>query len=148
MAKPLGHCQRSRPQRLASTHQPIAGCFATGPAALRGPGLDGLGVHPLRCLGIPLDLEVLRELFLTDDATLGQEGFDLAEDERVPLDRRGVVGLLVPDVPPDPLRLSRAGEAAQVRPQVFDGVLEPAVVPSELDQQRSRPAEGRPWAWP
>ncbi len=63
--------------------------------------LNGLGVDPLRSFRVPLDLEVLGELLVSDRLSLAEEPLDLLEDERVAFDRRGVVRLRVPDALPD-----------------------------------------------
>jgi hypothetical protein len=58
-------------------------------------------------LAVALDLHVLLEGLGTDGATLVEQRLDLAQNERVPFEGRGVVGLEMPDVRPDELRLVR-----------------------------------------
>jgi hypothetical protein len=57
-----------------------------------------LAVDPLGRLPVPLDLHVLLEGLGADCAALVEQGLDLAQDERVPLEGGGVVRLEVPDV--------------------------------------------------
>jgi hypothetical protein len=75
-----------------------------GPA---GRLLDRLCVHPLRRLRVALDFEVLSELLVADRLSFAEEPLDLSKDERVALDRRRVMCLLVPDALPDRVRLDR-----------------------------------------
>src|SRR5947208_15299329 len=94
-----------------------------------GPVVGGqdLLIHPLGRLGIALDLQVLGELLVADGPPLLEEELDLAEDEGVPLDGGGVVGLLVPDVAPDVLGLDRGRQPTEAAAEFLHAFLELAV---------------------
>jgi len=78
------------------------------------PRLERLAVDPLGGGGVATHLHVLPQLLIPNRDTVGEEPLDLPEHQRVALDRRGVVDLLVPDGGPDPLGHGRAREAAHV----------------------------------
>jgi hypothetical protein len=86
--------------------------------------LKRLGVDPLGGLGVALHFEILRQLLLTDDPAFGQEHFNLAQDEGVAFDRRRVVRLFEPDVPPDAFGLRRTGQTSELGTQLLDGIVE------------------------
>jgi len=64
-----------------------------------------VAVDPPGCVGVPLDFQLLAELLVADRPAFPKEDLDLLADQGVALYRRGVVGLLVPDVRPDALGL-------------------------------------------
>ena len=76
-------------------------------------GFDRLRVHPAGGLAVPQHLEIVAKVLCPDSAPLVEQHRDLAQHQSVALDRRGVVGLQVPDVVPDRLRLGRPWETAE-----------------------------------
>ena len=89
--------------------------------------LQALLVDPLGGISVATDFHVLGQLLVADSATLAEEDLDFTQDERVALDRGRVVGLLVPDVAPDVLRLDRTGQAAEAASELLDAIGELAV---------------------
>src|SRR6266542_452979 len=87
--------------------------------------LDCLCVHPLRRLRVALDFEVLSELLASNRLPFAEESLDLLENERVALDRRRVMSLLVPDALPDRVRLDRKWQPADAA-EVIDRPVESA----------------------
>jgi hypothetical protein len=78
-------------------------------------GFHALSVDPAGGVGVPPDLHVLAQLFGPDRAALVQQFAYLLEDERVALERGGVVGFLVPQVAPDVFGLGGAPNTLVVR---------------------------------
>src|SRR5216684_5120478 len=74
---------------------------------------NGLAVDPLGCIRVAPDFHVVAQVFLPDHAPLAEQNLDLAQHERVALERGGVVRLLVPDRSPDVLGLGRQRQTAQ-----------------------------------
>ena len=85
-------------------------------------GGHSLVVDPPRSFRVAEDLHVVLECLRADGTALFQELLDLAQHERVPLERCGVVRLEVPYVIPELLRL--------------DGSREPAVPCEFVDRRR------------
>jgi hypothetical protein len=83
--------------------------------------VDCLLVDPARRLRVAKDLHVVLEFLRPDRPALLQELLDLAQHERGPLERSGMVGFKVPYVIPELLGFERSGKAA---------------VPSELVDRR------------
>src|SRR6266540_797300 len=81
--------------------------------------LDRLCVHPLRRLRVALDFEVLSELLAANRLSFAEEPLDLPKDERVALDRRRVVCLLIPDALPDRVRLDWKGQPADAAEVIY-----------------------------
>ncbi len=77
--------------------------------------IDGLRVHPLGSVRVPLNLEVLAQFLVTDGATFFEQELHLLQDEGIALERRRVVYLLEPDSLPDLLRLGRFRQPAYRR---------------------------------
>jgi hypothetical protein len=74
-----------------------------------------------RCgVGVPPDLHVLAQLLGSDRAALVQQLEHLVEEERVALQRSGVVGFLVPEVVPHVFGLGGAREAAGAGVEILD----------------------------
>src|SRR6202162_526988 len=80
--------------------------------------LNSLPVDPVGGVGVAPHLEVLAQLLVPHRATLREQLLDLAQHERVPLDRRRVMRLLEPDPTPDPFSLNRRGQATQALAQL------------------------------
>src|SRR5690606_29982382 len=90
-------------------------------------GLDRLAVDPVGRVAVALDLEVLAQLLVADRAALGEELFDLLEDQRVALDCGGVVRLLEPDAAPESLGMGRRWQAAKLVAKLDDLGVQPLV---------------------
>jgi hypothetical protein len=72
----------------------------------------------MSCVCIPLHLEVVFQLLLADRAPFPEQRFHFFQGEGVPLERRGVVRFLVPDVGPDALSLLGAWKASETRAEL------------------------------
>ncbi len=103
-------------------------------AVVPGIGLQGLPVDPPGSLRVALDLHVLTQRLGAHRPASLQQRLNLAQHQTVALQRRGVVGLPVPDVCPDRLGLLRAGQSAQPGPQLLDGRIE-----AGIDRRPARP---------
>ena len=79
--------------------------------------VDRLSVHPFGRRGVPSNLQIFPKFAVADGPPLRQKSLDLLQDQGVSLDRRGMMGLLIPDSPPDPGGLLRARQTAQALPQ-------------------------------
>jgi len=86
-----------------------------------------LSIDPAGSIGVPLDLRVLAPLLGPDRAALVQEFAHLVEDERVALERGGMVSLLVPQLVPDVFSLRGVREAAEAGVEILDGFVKPGV---------------------
>ncbi len=90
--------------------------FAAGPAL----GAKSLAVNPLGRLRVALNLQVVLELLVPDCPALIEENLDLLPDQGVAFQGGGVVGLVVPDLSPDPLGFFGAGESTQAGAELLD----------------------------
>jgi hypothetical protein len=95
-------------------------------------------VHPHGSIGVPTDLHVLAQLTCTGRSALSEQDVDIAQEQRVALDRRGVVSLLAPDLVPHWVRGPWGRETAETGVQVSDRLIE-----TEVDVTPGRPPN--PW---
>jgi hypothetical protein len=97
--------------------------LAVGPVA----GIERLSVDPSGRFAVADDLHVLPQFLRPDGTAFVEQHAHLVEDERVSLQRGGVVGLAVPQVVPDVLGLGWAGQAAHALAQLGDRLFEMVV---------------------
>jgi len=71
-------------------------------------------VDPLRCLGVPLDLEILLELLVPDCHVARKQRFHLLQHEGVALNRGRVMGFVEPDASPDLGGFLGGGQATDI----------------------------------
>src|SRR4051812_42774833 len=112
------HCERVNMPNLSEGDH-----IAVGPASRP----QGVAIDPVSGRRVAANLEVFAQLLIAYRSPFGQKDFDLLQDQRDPLDRGGVMGLLKPDAAPDTLRLRRGRQAAETLTQFGDLYAEPLV---------------------
>src|SRR6202521_4049698 len=80
----------------------------------------GLAVDPAGCGRVTRDLEVILKCLAAGRLALAEERLNLSAHQRVALQRRRIVRLVVPDVGPDSLGLVWGGKTAEAGPQLVD----------------------------
>ena len=91
-----------------------------------GP-VDRLPVHPLGRRSVAPDLQILLELPVADGSPLGQKPLNLLQHQCIALDRRGMMGLFVPDSAPDSGSFLWDRQATEALPELRDIGSQPTI---------------------
>ena len=91
-----------------------------------GP-VNRLPVHPLGRRSVAPDLQIFLKLPVADGSPLGQKPLNLLQHQRIALDRRRMMGLLVPDSAPDSSSFLWTWQATEALPEFGDIGSQPTI---------------------
>ena len=106
---------------------PGLGQTQDGPRMTEPGPVDRLPVHPLGRRSVASDFQIFLELPVADGSPLGQKALDLLQYQRIALDRRGMMSLLVPDSAPDSSSFLWTRQASEALPELGDIGSQPTV---------------------